>query len=247
IRSRMKPRGGGRYGSSRTVSDDAPVGETANGLNSVSGSSAVARVTSGPLRANRLPTILSAAFSESDTLATFSTAVVVNRSRLADSILASFSPRTAAFPWETCPRAEVDEAISIAQIQNVILVFIQQDPTSSPIGDESNDAPEFSARRRVKSPCRARGRGLVIRHGYRETTQIFTTSEFHYPSPIRLLLSFGSGRSDGAHFGQHGPRPRQIAQREIEYRGHRCRRERRQRHGCCCRTGREYLRALRRG
>src|SRR5207244_4819695 len=81
-RNSMYPRRGGRYGSNTTLSHSAPVLETENGLNVCSGSSLLNRATKGPLKANRLPTILSCAFSEKTSLTGLSGEAANIRSRL---------------------------------------------------------------------------------------------------------------------------------------------------------------------
>src|SRR5436190_23729946 len=76
----VNPRGGGRYGSSTTPSQSAPVLETENGLNVCSGSSLLNRATNGPLKTNRFPTILLGAFSEKTSLASLSGEAADSRS-----------------------------------------------------------------------------------------------------------------------------------------------------------------------
>ena len=79
-RKSVNPRGGGRFGSSTTLSHSAPVLETENGLSVCSGSSLLNRATNGPLKTNRFPTILSCAFSEKTSLGSLSGEAADSRS-----------------------------------------------------------------------------------------------------------------------------------------------------------------------
>src|SRR5436189_1736516 len=89
-RNSVNPRNGGRYGSRRTLSECVSEFETANGLKVCSGLSLLTKATSGPLKTNRLPTILSGDFSERTCLANFSRQTSDRLSPLTASVFATW-------------------------------------------------------------------------------------------------------------------------------------------------------------